>query len=200
MKPGRCRARRDAGCGIVLAFIRPRGQRRRRDRAGRHLGVLQSRAVAAAGAGCRAVLGTSIFKLLEGSSSNELERLHRAALGTHNELRAHVRSCNGRFVASAVMRRSDGRDGPRVVWSFVDASCNEPAPELALWGTEIGLWDWDVANDRLTWINDWCEHSQLAAFAGSGHERLWQSRIHPEDLRTYLDVLTAQLAGQAHAI
>ncbi len=35
------------------------------------------------------------------------------------------------------------------------------APELALWGTEIGLWDWDVVNDRLTWINDWCEHSQL---------------------------------------
>jgi PAS domain S-box-containing protein len=144
-----------------------------------------------------ALLGTSMFELLEGSSSNVLERLHRAALGTDNELRAHVRSSCGRFVASAVLRRSDGPGGPRVIWSFVDASCNEPVPELALWGTEIGLWDWDVVNDRLTWINDWCEHSQLTAFSGSGHERLWQSRIHPEDLQAYRDVLSAQLTGHA---
>jgi PAS domain S-box-containing protein len=144
-----------------------------------------------------AVLNTSVFKLLEGSAENELERLHRAALRTNHELRAHVRSSNGRFVASAVLRRSDGRDGQRVVWSFVDASCNAPAPELALWGTEIGLWDWDVANDRLTWINDWCEHSQLAAFSGDGHERLWQSRIHPEDLQAYREVMNGQLCGRA---
>ena len=143
------------------------------------------------------VLNTSVFKLLEGNAENQLERLHRAALRTNHELRAHVRSSNGRFVASAVMRRSDGRDGPRVVWSFVDASCNAPAPELALWGTEIGLWDWDVANDRMTWINDWCEHSQLAAFSGSGHEQLWQARIHPEDLQSYREALTGQLHGHA---
>ena len=79
----------------------------------------------------------------------------------------------------------------------MDASCNEPVPELALWGTEIGLWDWDVVNDRLTWINDWCEHSQLSAFSGSGHESLWQARIHPEDLQAYRDVLNAQLTGHA---
>ena len=144
-----------------------------------------------------ALLGTSMFELLEGSSNHVLERLHRAALATDNELRAHVRSFCGRFVASAVLRRSEARGAPRVIWSFVDASCNEPVPELALWGTDIGLWDWDVVNDRLTWINDWCDHAQLSAFSGSGHERLWQSRIHPEDLRTYLDVLEAQLAGQA---
>jgi PAS domain S-box-containing protein len=144
-----------------------------------------------------ALLGTSMFEVFEGSSGNVLERLHRAALGTDNELRAHVRSSCGRFVASAVLRRSNGYDGPRVIWSFVDASCNEPVPELALWGTDIGLWDWDVVNDRLTWINDWCEHAQLSAFSGSNHERLWQSRIHPEDLRTYIDVMTAQLAGDS---
>jgi two-component system CheB/CheR fusion protein len=77
----------------------------------------------------------------------------------------------------------------------VDARHNEPAPELALWGTEIGLWDWDVANDRLTWINDWCEHSQLAAFSGYGHEHLWSSRIHPDDLPAYREALTRHLQG-----
>jgi PAS domain S-box-containing protein len=142
------------------------------------------------------LLGSSIFSLLDGGANNELERLHRAALATNKELRTQVRGSSGRFVASAVMRRAESRDGLRVIWSFVDARCNEPVPELALWGTEIGLWDWDVVNDRLTWINDWCEHSQLTAFSGYGHEHLWSSRIHPEDLPAYREALTRHLGGQ----
>lgn len=142
------------------------------------------------------LLGSSIFDLLYGGANDELERLHRTALATSNELRTKVRSSNGRFVAGAVMRRLDQHDRHRVIWSFVDARCNEPAPELALWGTEIGLWDWDVVNDRLAWINDWCEHSQLAAFSGSGHEKLWSSRIHREDLPRYREALTRHLDGR----
>ena len=145
----------------------------------------------------RGLLGSSIFSVLDGGANNELERLHRTALATDRELRTQVRSSSGRFAASAVMRRSDSRDGLRVIWSFVDARCSEPVPELALWGTEIGLWDWDVVNDRLTWINDWCEHSQLTAFSGYGHEQLWSSRIHPEDLPAYREALTRHLDGQA---
>jgi len=74
-------------------------------------------------------------------------------------------------------------------------SNGKPAAELALWGTEIGLWDWDVVNDRLTWINDWCEHTQLTAFSGVGHEELWSARIHPEDLRAYREALAGHLEG-----
>ncbi len=144
----------------------------------------------------KGLLGSSIFSLLDGGANNGLERLHRTALATSKELRTQVHSSNGRFAASAVMRRSDSHDGPRVIWSFVDARSNDCVPELALWGTEIGLWDWDVVNDRLTWINDWCEHSQLAAFSGYGHEQLWSSRIHPEDLPAYRETLTRHLDGQ----
>jgi PAS domain S-box-containing protein len=141
--------------------------------------------------------GTSIFTLLDGGANGALESLHRAALAADRELRTQVRSPGGRFVAGAVLRRLDSDDGQRVIWSFVDARFNEPVPELALWGTEIGLWDWDVVNDRLTWINNWCEHSQLAAFSGYGHEQLWSSRIHPEDLPAYREALTRHLDGQS---
>ena len=140
--------------------------------------------------------GTSIFALLDGGANSALESLHRAALAANRELRTQVRSSGGKFVAGAVLRRLDSDDRQRVIWSFVDARYNEPVPELALWGTEIGLWDWDVVNDRLTWINDWCEHSQLAAFSGYGHEQLWSSRIHPEDLPAYRETLTRHLEGQ----
>jgi PAS domain S-box-containing protein len=143
-----------------------------------------------------ALCGTSIFALLDGGANGALEKLHRATLATNRELRTQVRGYCGRFVAAAELRRSDSDDGQRVVWSFVDARDNEAAPELALWGTEIGLWDWDVVNDRLTWINDWCEHSQLTAFSGYGHEQLWSSRIHPEDLPAYREAVTRHLDGQ----
>jgi two-component system, LuxR family, sensor kinase FixL len=142
-----------------------------------------------------ALLGTSIFKLLDGGAHGGLETLHRAAMTANGELRTQVRSLSGRFVASVVMRRLDRIDGQRLIWSFMDARSDEPAPELALWGTEIGLWEWDVVNDRLVWINDWCEHAELAAFSGSGHEQLWSSRIHPEDRQAYRDAMTRHLVG-----
>jgi PAS domain S-box-containing protein len=145
----------------------------------------------------QALLGSSIFDLLDGGANDELRSLHRTALATDKELRSRVRSPSGNFVASAVMRRADLGDRQNVIWSFVDARCHEPAPELALWGTEIGLWDWDVVNDRLTWINDWCEHSQLTAFSGYGHEMLWSSRIHPEDLPAYRAALSVHLAAHS---
>src|SRR6202790_2221890 len=140
--------------------------------------------------------GTSIFGLLDGGANGALESLHRAALAANRELRTQVHSSGGRFVAGAVLRRLDSDDRQRVIWSFVDARYNEPVPELALWGTEIGLWDWDVVNDRLTWINDFCEHSHFGAFSGYGHEQLWSSRIHPEDLPAYREALTRHLEGQ----
>ena len=141
------------------------------------------------------LLGSSIFHLLDGGTKGELQRLHLMALASNTELRTPVRSATGRFVANAILRRLDPDDADRVIWSFVDVRCDEPAPELALWGTEIGLWDWDVVNDRLTWINDWCEHTQLTAFSGSGHEQLWSARIHPEDLPAYRETLTRHLEG-----
>jgi PAS domain S-box-containing protein len=44
-------------------------------------------------------------------------------------------------------------------------------------------------------MNDWCEHSQFAAFSGFGHEQLWSSRIHPDDLPAYRQVWTRHRDG-----
>ena len=96
------------------------------------------------------------------------------------------------------MTRSDGlaHARERVPESPSEARRDEPVFELALWGTEIGLWDWDVVSDRLVWINDWCEHSHFAAFAGTGHEKSWCARIHPEDLPAYQEALNGHLDGR----
>jgi PAS domain S-box-containing protein len=140
--------------------------------------------------------GSSIFELLIGGATGDLERLHQAALATDDEVHAGVRSDRGRFSANVVLKRSNQPDGRRVIWSFGEPRRNEPAFEVALWGTEIGLWDWDVPTDRLIWINDWCEHSHFAAFAGPGHEKSWCARIHPEDLPAYREALNGHLEGR----
>ena len=139
--------------------------------------------------------GSSIFNLLE-SANGELQSLHRAVLATNVEQQAQVRSSRRRFVATAVLRRLDRDDGHYVVWSFVDPERSIPVPEFSLWGTQIGLWDWDVVHDRLTWINDWCEQSQVTVSSGSSHQQLWSARIHPEDLPAYRAVVSKHLHGE----
>jgi PAS domain S-box-containing protein len=143
-----------------------------------------------------ALPGSSIFRLLVGGTNDELQQLHEAALATDAELRARVRSYSGGFSANAVLRRLNVSGAPRVIWTFAQASRDEPVFEFALWGTEIGLWDWDIPSDRLIWINDWCKHSHFAAFAGTEHEKSWCARIHPEDLPAYQEALNGHLDGR----
>jgi PAS fold len=149
--------------------------------------------------GAATLLGSSIFTLLDGGANGELQHLHHAALTTHTEQRTPVYGCSGNFVANAALRRLDRDDSQYVIWSLIDARGNERVPELALWGTEIGLWDWDVVHDRLTWINDWREQSLFTGFPGHGHEQFWSSRVHPEDLPAYRAALTRHLDGQTPA-
>jgi PAS domain S-box-containing protein len=147
----------------------------------------------------KALVGSSVFSVLNGGTNNELESLHRIALGTNKELRTQVRSSSSSFVASAVMRRSDSPDGLRVIWSFVDARYHEPVPEPALWGTETGLWDWDVVNDRLTWINDWCAGVDLDTCDGPSHSARWYVNVHPEDLLDFNRRFQALLEGRSES-
>jgi PAS domain-containing protein len=161
----------------------------------------------------KGLLGASIFNLLDGSANNELEKLHRTALATSKELRTQVRSSSGRFVASAVMRRSDSLDGLRVIWSFVDARCNEPAAELAksaralehsesrfahaVWGTSVGFWDHDIATDTVYWWNDWCASVDLDPCDGPDHSARWDLNVHPDELLNFDRRYQALLEGRS---
>jgi hypothetical protein len=78
----------------------------------------------------------------------------------------------------------------------MDARGREPVPDLALWGTGIGLWDWDIVSDRVTWINDWCEHSLFTVHSAHSHGQLWSARIHPEDIPAHRAALNQHLDGR----
>jgi PAS domain S-box-containing protein len=164
-----------------------------------------------------AILGSSISTLFERERRATLEQLRAAALVTSAALQTEARGLSATgtaFSARVVMRRCEQPDGQFIVWSFFDAGDSIPKRppsvvnagahdrdsllDLALRGTVIGLWDWDVANDSLTWINNWCEQRDLTGFEGSGHERLWTAQMHEDDLPGYRAALESHLADQTH--
>jgi PAS domain S-box-containing protein len=149
-----------------------------------------------------ALLGSSIFKLLEGGANDALEKLHRTALAARTDLRTQVRSGTGRFVAATVLRRLTRHDGDRVIWSFLDARRDGPAPELAhhsanalersesrlahaVWGMSVGFWNHDVATDTVHWWNDWCASVDLDPCEGPRHNVRWDGYVHSDDLEPF---------------
>jgi PAS domain S-box-containing protein len=164
-----------------------------------------------------AIVGSKAFALFDSEGRLELEQLHAAALATSAPQRADARGPAGaaiRFSAIVVLRRSDLLPGPLVVWTVraLEKRVPEQGPrigregadvsksllDIALWGTEIGLWDWDIETDNLTWINNWCEQWGLTEFAGSGHERLWTAQMHEDDRPGYQAALESHLADTTH--
>src|SRR5450631_261277 len=160
-----------------------------------------------------AIVGSTAFALFDSEMRPELEKKHAAALATAVPQRTHARGPAGaptRFSATLVLQRSDQLLGSFVVWSVrvvEKAVPEEQLPidreradvlDIALRGTEIGLWDWNIGTDNLTWINNWCGQRGLTEYAGSGHERLWTARMHEDDLPGYRAALERHLADKTH--
>ena len=64
---------------------------------------------------------------------------------------------------------------------------------LALWGADLGLWDWDIHADTITCNGPWaellgCRPGELQLSYGE-----WEQHIHPRDLAAVRDALRAHL-------
>ena len=69
--------------------------------------------------------------------------------------------------------------------------------EFALWGAEVGLWDWDITTDEVHFNEQWArmlgyELSEISKdFSG------WKDLIHPEDEEETIADLKRHLAGES---
>jgi PAS domain S-box-containing protein len=142
----------------------------------------------------------------------------RFALSTsHERIREICRAVVGGH-SSSYEARVDGRLGPRdlliavapvqvsgrtlVLINQIDVTdlrraeaglrVNEERLELAREGANLGIWDWDVANDTLTWSeHQWYLHG-LDPRAGGPTPEVWRQALHPSDLhRAQADLVTA---------
>jgi PAS domain S-box-containing protein len=75
---------------------------------------------------------------------------------------------------------------------------NEDRLELARQGANLGIWDWDVAKDIVTWSDhEWYLHG-LAPLATGPSNETWQNSVHPTDRERVMRELVAALKSAEH--
>jgi PAS domain S-box-containing protein len=75
---------------------------------------------------------------------------------------------------------------------------NEERLELARQGANLGIWDWDVTNDTLTWSeHQWYLHGLQPREGGPTTDE-WGRVVHPTDLRRTRQELLAALKSPDH--
>lgn len=67
--------------------------------------------------------------------------------------------------------------------------------DFALWGSQVGFWEMDVARDETRWLGSWCESLGIEPCDGREHVAKWDARIHPEDAPAAQRAFDAGLAG-----
>jgi two-component system cell cycle sensor histidine kinase/response regulator CckA len=73
--------------------------------------------------------------------------------------------------------------------------------QAALWlenatqAGNIGLWDWDLATDRVTYSAEWKRQVGCAAHEVGDSFEEWRSRVHPDDLDRTLSHIRAVIAA-----
>ncbi len=73
---------------------------------------------------------------------------------------------------------------------------SEEQLELALWGAEEGMWDWNLVNNTVTYGPVWYALFGYDLSDLDGHINLWQELIHPEDKERIENVVQEFLEGK----
>lgn len=72
---------------------------------------------------------------------------------------------------------------------------SEERLRMAVEAGEVGIWDWDIPSNRVTWSDRVYEMHQMAPGSDIGGLEGFRSRIHPDDLERVEAALGAALAG-----
>ncbi len=69
--------------------------------------------------------------------------------------------------------------------------------ELAVRSVSMGIWDWDIARDRLIWNDRMYELYDIDPSEFAGAVRGWEEKLHPEDAEYANNLLQQALRGEA---
>jgi len=67
---------------------------------------------------------------------------------------------------------------------------------LATQGSKIGIWDWDIANDKLTWDEKMYKLYGIGQSDFSGAYEAWENGLHPDDKESGRHAITMAINGE----
>ncbi len=67
---------------------------------------------------------------------------------------------------------------------------------LAVEAAEIGVWDWDIMSDKISYSDKYCEMFGYSKETTTGTMQEWEARNHPDDLDNLLNSLNAYVLGE----
>jgi PAS domain S-box-containing protein len=73
---------------------------------------------------------------------------------------------------------------------------SEERLELAMYGAQLGMWDWDVRSDQLTYNKHWAQMLGFSLDEITPDQAFFESRLHPDDKTRVLDELARHIAGK----
>ncbi|ESS04394.1 MAG: PAS sensor histidine kinase, partial [uncultured archaeon A07HR67] len=68
--------------------------------------------------------------------------------------------------------------------------------DLAVTGANLGVWDWDMTTDEVTFNDRWATMLGLSPDEIDPHLDTWETRVHPADLPRVETQLEAHIAGE----
>lgn len=67
---------------------------------------------------------------------------------------------------------------------------------LALEGSDLGIWDWDLRDDTVQFDRRWCEMLGLDPVTTPMELTTWSSRVHPDDIQACYADIRAHIEGR----
>jgi len=142
--------------------------------------------------------------------SNSLDGRHDEVARTGQSVCGEVEvTRNGRSRSYGyLIKPSINGDGSvvRIVYRMQDLTCSkktdqclrrsEERLERVLSGAYLGLWEWDLRTDEMTYNEIWAEILGHTLDEIEPHARSWYKRVHPEDLPGVMNVWEAHAAGR----
>ena len=107
-------------------------------------------------------------------------------------LKAPLRSTNGQCIGVIGVARdiTERKEAEEKLRNLSDQL------RLALRAADVGIWEWDVADDRLTWDDGISRLYGLAPGQNSGIYEAWEAALHPDDLPQAREAFQRALRGE----
>jgi PAS domain S-box-containing protein len=74
---------------------------------------------------------------------------------------------------------------------------HEERLRLSLEGSDVGAWDWNIAEDRVVYFRHWAEMLGYASGEIDNSVRAWESLVHPDDLERVKSAIKDHVSGES---